>query len=108
MTPWTAAYQVPLYVGFSRQEYWSGCHFLLQGVFLIQGLSLCLLHWQAGATGKPNSISTSMKSKNAMCLSVTEKAEEQKLRFLQIVTIYSLSFTIVIKEMMILMFFWVC
>ena len=43
-----------------------------------------------------------------MCLSVTEKAEEQKLRFLQIVTIYSLSFTIVIKEMMILMFFWVC
>ena len=28
-TPWTAAYQAPLYVGFSRQEYWSGCHRLL-------------------------------------------------------------------------------
>ena len=23
-TPWTAAYQVPLSIGFSRQEYWSG------------------------------------------------------------------------------------
>ena len=24
VTPWTAAYQVPLSMGFSRQEYWSG------------------------------------------------------------------------------------
>ena len=24
-----------------------GCHFLLQGIFLIQGLNLSLLHWQA-------------------------------------------------------------
>ena len=24
MTPWTAAYQAPLAMGFSRQEYWSG------------------------------------------------------------------------------------
>ena len=23
-TPWTAAYQAPLYLGFSRQKYWSG------------------------------------------------------------------------------------
>ena len=23
-TPWTAAYQAPPYMGFSRQEYWSG------------------------------------------------------------------------------------
>ena len=23
-TPWTTAYQTPLFVGFSRQEYWSG------------------------------------------------------------------------------------
>ena len=23
-TPWTAAYQAPLSMGFSRQEYWSG------------------------------------------------------------------------------------
>ena len=30
---WTVARQVPLSVGFSRQEYWSGCHALLQGIF---------------------------------------------------------------------------
>ena len=29
-TPWTAAFQVPLSMGFSRQEYWSGCHCLLR------------------------------------------------------------------------------
>ena len=28
-TPWTAAYQAPPSMGFSRQEYWSGCHCLL-------------------------------------------------------------------------------
>ena len=28
-TPWTVACQTPLSMGFSRQEYWSGCHFLL-------------------------------------------------------------------------------
>ena len=29
-TPWTAAYQAPPSMGFSRQEYWMGCHCLLQ------------------------------------------------------------------------------
>ena len=29
--PWTLACQAPLSVGFSRQEYWSGCHCLFQG-----------------------------------------------------------------------------
>ena len=29
-TPWTAAYQAPPSMGFSRQEYWVGCHCLLQ------------------------------------------------------------------------------
>ena len=24
VTPWTAAYQAPLSIGFSRQEYWNG------------------------------------------------------------------------------------
>ena len=28
--PWTAAYQAPPSMGFSRQEYWSGCHRLLR------------------------------------------------------------------------------
>ena len=49
-TPWqTVAHQAPLSMGFSRQEYWSRCHALLQGIFSTQGLNLCLLcllHWQ--------------------------------------------------------------
>ena len=32
MTPWTVACQVPLSMEFSRQEYWGGCHSLLQGL----------------------------------------------------------------------------
>ena len=28
-TPWTAAYQVPPSMGFSRQEYWSGLPLLI-------------------------------------------------------------------------------
>ena len=40
----SVARQTPLSMEFSRQEYWSGCHSLLQGVFLTQGLNLSLLH----------------------------------------------------------------
>ena len=37
-TLWTVACQVPLSMGFSRQEYREvGCHALLQGTFLTQG-----------------------------------------------------------------------
>ena len=32
-TSWTAAYQAPLSMGFSRQGYWSGCHCLLLFAF---------------------------------------------------------------------------
>ena len=42
-SPWTLAHQAPSSMGFSRQEYWSGCHFLLQGIFLIQGSNPGLL-----------------------------------------------------------------
>ena len=34
-TPWIVARQAPLSMVFSRQEYWSGCHFLLQLYILI-------------------------------------------------------------------------
>ena len=44
-TPWTAARQAPPLMGFSRQEYWSGLHSLLQGIFPTPGskpgLSYC-------------------------------------------------------------------
>ena len=35
-TSWTAAYQAPLSMDISRQEYWSGLLFLLQGIFPTQ------------------------------------------------------------------------
>ena len=40
VTPWTVAHRGPRPIEFSRQEYWSGCHFLLQGLFLTQGPNL--------------------------------------------------------------------
>ena len=49
MTPWTVAHQAPLSMGFPRQEYWSGLHFLLQGIFPTRGSNPHLLHWQVGA-----------------------------------------------------------
>ena len=44
VTPWTIACQAPLSMGFSSQEYWSGLHFLLQGIFLSQESNLDLPH----------------------------------------------------------------
>ena len=44
---WTVAHQAPLFMGFPRQEYWSGLPFLSPGSFPTQGLNLYLRHWQA-------------------------------------------------------------
>ena len=47
-TPWTAAYQAPLSMGFSRQEYWSEVplpsliYITVPGIYL--GHSKCLLN----------------------------------------------------------------
>ena len=51
VTPWTVAYQAPLSLGFSRQEYWSGlpCHALLQGDFPNPGLEPPSPALQAGS-----------------------------------------------------------
>ena len=46
-TLWMVAHQALLSMGFSRQEYWSGGHALLQGIFPTQEPNLChlwLLH----------------------------------------------------------------
>ena len=61
-------------MGFSRQEYWSGCHALLQGIFATQGLNLRLsglLHWQAGSLplvplGKPTDEDTESQSSKGL------------------------------------------
>ena len=34
VTSWTVARQASLFMGFSRQEYWMGCHLLLQALLL--------------------------------------------------------------------------
>ena len=44
VTPSAVAYEAPSSMGFSRKEYWSGCHFLLQGIFPTQGSKPGLLH----------------------------------------------------------------
>ena len=49
LTPWTVARQAPPSMGFPAWEWWSGYHFLLQEIFLAQGLNPCvlrLLRWQ--------------------------------------------------------------
>ena len=64
-------------MGFSRQEYWSGLHALLQGIFLTQGLNFCLGHWQADSLssespGKPlvyPSLPAIPNTRNLLCLS---------------------------------------
>ena len=43
--PWTVAYQVPLSMGFARQNTDVGCHVLLWETFLTQGLKPRLLLW---------------------------------------------------------------
>ena len=51
-TPWTVAHQAPLSMEFSSKNTGVNCHFLLQGIFLTQGLDLHLwrlLHWQTGS-----------------------------------------------------------
>ena len=65
-TPWTVVYQAPLYMGFSRQEYWSpgqntgvGSLFFLQWIFLAQELNRGPLHcrqilYQLSYQGSPN------------------------------------------------------
>ena len=52
VTPWTVALQVPLSMGFSRQESWSGLQCPPPGDLPdleIEPASLSLLHWQAGS-----------------------------------------------------------
>ena len=47
MTPWTAALQAPLSMGFPRQEYWSGLPLPSPGDLPDPGSNLFLLHWEA-------------------------------------------------------------
>ena len=45
-TPWAIAHQAPLSVKFPSKNMEVGCHSLIQGIFLTQGLNLDLLHYR--------------------------------------------------------------
>ena len=51
VTLWTVAHQAPLSRGFPGKNTGVGCHFLLQGIFLTQGLNPCLFITPALAGG---------------------------------------------------------
>ena len=71
-------------MGFSRQEYCSGLHFLLQGIFQTQGSNLCLLrllHWQADSLplyhlGSPSTFSINSKHLHTYAHYITKKKHE--------------------------------
>ena len=63
--PMDVARQAPLSRGISRQEYWSGCHALLLGIFPTQGSNPGLLRcswilYQLSCQGSPQLISVSL------------------------------------------------
>ena len=71
--PWTVACQASLSMGFSRQEYWSGCCALLQGIYLTQESNppfLYLLHQQAGSLplASPGKQDSTLKSRDIILL----------------------------------------
>ena len=47
VTPWTVAHQMPLSIGFPRQEYWSGLPFLSPGDLPDPGTEPVSPAWQA-------------------------------------------------------------
>ena len=52
--PWTVAHQAPLFMGFSRQEYWSGLPFPSPGDLLGPGIKPASLTLEADAlTSEP-------------------------------------------------------
>ena len=48
-TPWSIVRQAPLFMGFPRQEYWSGLPFPSPGDLPDPGLNLGLLSWQVSS-----------------------------------------------------------
>ena len=74
VTLWTVAHQVPLFMGFSRQEYWSGLPFSPPGDLLDPGIepaSPVSLALQGDSLpteppGKPSSLRVTCKSQRAL------------------------------------------
>ena len=72
VTPWTVTYQVPLSIGFSRQEYWSGLPFPPPGDLPNPGVEPRSPTLQADALlseppGKPHTIVYRLQSHTFVC-----------------------------------------
>ena len=77
MTLWTVARQPPLFRDFSGKNTGGGCHFLLQGIFLIQGLNLRLLRLLRLLSWQADSLPVEPPSgKNAWCHSWRKSGQE--------------------------------
>ena len=85
----TRARQAPLSMGFCPwdspgKDTGVGCDALLQGIFLTQGLNLCLLHWQVGPLplAPPGKLSHwcqfSQKEQSLSCRVSLKKKEEEE------------------------------
>ena len=66
-TPWIVAHQI-CPGDFPGKNTGVGCHFLLQGIFPIQGLNLGLLHWQV------HSLRLSHQGSPSLCVKVKVKS----------------------------------
>ena len=71
VTPWTAAYQAPPSMGFSRQEYWSGVPLLSRHCEL-SGEQRHLLSWNLYSSGgNKREMSTQKKKLRVTCLMIS-------------------------------------
>ena len=69
VTPWTIAHQAPLSIDFPAKNTGTGCHFLLQGIFLTQEIKPTSPALQADSfitkpLGKPRVITGVLKSRS--------------------------------------------
>ena len=77
-TTWTVAQPAPLSMEFSRQEYWRGCHFLLQGILPIQGSNLLLIKSTALAGGSLPLVPPGKSLNPLKCLKYTLDTGEKR------------------------------
>ena len=79
-TPWTAAYQAPPSLGFSRQEYWSGCHCLLCLLYLPGSKDYILLNspWDGFQENRSDKVLKHPTSKAAQTSSSIKQREIQQ------------------------------
>ena len=82
--PWTVVHRGPLSMEFSRQEYWSGLHSLLQGIFSTQGSNLGLLHcrqilYHLSHQGNPIHTHTHTHTHTHICIVIIDSPIQQPI-----------------------------